>query len=65
MSTLHRCQLLAKGHILEDQIPMAADDQRQAANSHDEKLQHGAIVAGIGPQFNSDEFWLGSGSRRT
>jgi hypothetical protein len=44
---------------------MAADDQRQAANSHDEKLQHRAIVAGIGPQFNSDEFWLGSGSRRT
>jgi hypothetical protein len=55
---LHRCQLLA--NIPEDQAPMATQHQRQAANSHNEELQHGAIVVGIGAQFNSDAFWRGS-----
>src|SRR5262245_29254647 len=60
LSTLHRYQLLAEGHILEDQFPMAAAHQRQAADNHNEQLQHGAIVAGIGAQYNSDAFWRGT-----
>jgi len=39
--------LLAEGHILEDQIPLAAKDQRRAADNYNELLQHGSIVAGI------------------
>jgi hypothetical protein len=47
LATLHHCQLLAQGQILKDYVPMAAQHQRQAADSHNEQLQHGAILAGI------------------
>jgi hypothetical protein len=47
--------------MFEDHIPMAAQHQRQAADNHNAQLQHGAIVAGIGAQFNSDAFWRGTG----
>jgi hypothetical protein len=39
--------LLAQSHVLEDQLSMAAQHQRQAAENHNEQLQHGAIVAAI------------------
>jgi hypothetical protein len=35
---------------------MAAQHQRQAADDHDEQLQHGAILVGLKAQFNSDAF---------
>src|SRR5262249_5773943 len=38
LDTLHRCQLLAQGQILDDQLSMAAQRQRQAADNHEQQL---------------------------
>src|SRR5262249_59447625 len=51
LDPFHRCQLLAQGHVLEDQLVMAAQHQREAADNHNEQLQHVTIVAGIEAQF--------------
>jgi hypothetical protein len=39
--------LLAQGHVLEHQLSVATQRQRQAADNHNEQLQHGPIVAGV------------------
>src|SRR4030095_16589412 len=64
LDAFDRCQLLAQGHVLEDQLSMAAQHQRQAADNRNEQLQHTEIVAGIGAHFNSDRFGEGHVSHR-
>jgi hypothetical protein len=61
----HRRQLLPQRQILQDQLPMSTERQRQRAADHDEQLQHASIVSGVGPKINGDEFWRGSTPRRS
>jgi hypothetical protein len=44
---------------------MAAQHQRRAADNHNEQLQRGAIVAGIGAQFYSAAFGEGQPNANT
>jgi hypothetical protein len=55
------CELLAQRKVLQDQFPMASERQHEGADDDDEELQHAVIVAGVDPNFNSDEFWRTSG----
>ena len=56
-------QLLPQGEVLQDQFSVAAKNQGQRADDHDEQLQHAEIVAGVAAKFNSDEFWQWSGTK--
>ena len=57
---LHRHQLLPERQILQDQVSMSAESQRQRPTDDDQQLEHVPIVAGADARINSDEFWRGS-----
>ena len=59
---LHRRQLLPERQILQDQVSMSAESQRQRPTDDDQQLEHVPIVAGAGPRINSDGLWRGSGA---
>jgi hypothetical protein len=64
---LHRDQLLPERQILEDQLSMPTESQRQRTTDKDQQLEHDSILAGAGARINSDGFWRGSpdcGSQR-
>jgi hypothetical protein len=48
-------------HVLEDRLSMAAHDERHGPDNHNQQHQHESIVAGTGPQFNSDGLWRETG----
>jgi hypothetical protein len=50
-------QLLPQCQVFQDQFPMAAERQRECADDHDDQIQHARILAGVGANFNPDEFW--------
>src|SRR3954469_8336339 len=57
---LQRHQLLPERQVLQDELPMPTESQRQRTTDEDQQLDHDSILTGTGARSNSEEFWRGS-----
>jgi hypothetical protein len=47
---------LPERQVLQDQLSMSTESQRQCTTDDDQQLEHVSILAGAGARINSDEF---------
>ena len=51
--------------VLQDQLSMPTESERQRTTDQDQQLEHDSILAGAGARINSDGFWRGSAPEST